>query len=197
MARSTLADLIALTRTYTDAALDEYTRGAVTYWSDDHIEDVLDRYRHDIWDVAIAPIEEKASGGSVTYRTYYLLGYKHWEATDGGTAVFQILDADGDSIGTANYTADYNRGVVTFGTSQGGSVYYLRGRWFDVYSAAAEIWRAKASYYATAVNFSTDNHRIDRGAIVGNMLAMAAKYDQMGQGAEVITLTRSDVNRWG
>jgi hypothetical protein len=191
MARSTLADIIALTRTYADAATNEYTRGAAVYWSDDHLQDILDRHRSDVWDVAIAPVEEKAAGGSVVYKTYYLPG-KQWEATDGGTAVFQVLDANGANIGTANYTADYNRGVVTFAASQGGSVYYLRGRNFDVYGAAAEVWRAKASYYATAVNFSTDNHRVDRGALVDNMLAMAARYDLMSNSAETVIMTRSD-----
>jgi hypothetical protein len=198
MARSTLTNLIALTRTYADADAAEYTRGTISYWSDDHIQDVLDRHRADVWDVAVEPVEEKAAGGSVLYKTYYLPG-QHWESTDGGTLVFQVIDADGANIGTANYTADYNRGVVTFGASQGGSVYYVRGRTFDVYGAAAEIWRTKASYYATAVNFSTDNHRVDRGKLIDNMLQMAARYDLMSNSGETVIMTRSDTpgGTWG
>ena len=113
----------------------------------------------------------------------------------GGSATFYLENAAGSVIGTANYTADYNRGYVSFSADQAGSVHYLYASTYDVAGAAAEIWRQKAGDYATAVNFSTDNHRVDRGAIIANALKMADYYEvrSLHGGMNTTTMYRTDV----
>ena len=97
-------------------------------------------------------------------------------------------------MGTAIvYTTDYYRGLVTFAADTGGSAYYLTGRTFDLNSAAADIWRQKAAHYAGEFTFSTDNHRIEKGALINNALKMAQVY-AVNAPPTVTTLYRSDID---
>ena len=197
MARSTLSDLIheVRGRIRDGRGTANYTTyGTAQYWDDDQIQGVLDRHRQDIYRCAIAPTQ-KYNNGTVIYTDYYL-PHKFLERTsEGGSATFYLENAAGAVIGTANYTPDYNRGYVSFSADQAGSVHYLYASSYDVDGAAAEIWRQKAGDYATAVNFSTDNHRVDRGAIIANALKMAEFYEARSSrgGFNVTTMHRSDV----
>jgi len=190
-----MADLIQEVRVRTQENDTDYTTlSATQYWDDDQIERVLDRHRQELWRVPVPPVQTY-SGGTVIYKDYPLPA-NHLEQTSGGTSIFYLETAAGSVVGTANYTPDYNRGYVTFSADQAGSTYYLYARTYDPDGAAAEIWRHKAGRYATAVNFSTDNHRIDRGAVIKNCLDMAKFYEARSAsgGMSVTTLYRSDVN---
>ncbi|TXH58137.1 MAG: hypothetical protein E6Q97_03030 [Desulfurellales bacterium] len=171
------------------------TYGTAQYWDDDQIQAVLDRHRQDLYRVAIPP-QETYSAGTVIYKEYPLPARFLETTSDGGSATFYLETAAGSVVGTANYTPDYNRGHVTFSADQAGSVYYLYAHAYDPDGAAAEIWRQKAGDYATAVNFSTDNHRIDRGAVIKNCMDMSKFYEarSLGGGFAVTTFTRSDTN---
>ena len=188
-ARSTMATLITRLRGLSQAGTADYTVSSVTYWTDDQLQDVLDEHRQDIYRAPMQPIQIY-NGGTVEYHDYHS-GYSNLEATSGGTAIFYVEDAAGNAVGTALYTPDYTRGVITFPADTGGSAYYLYGRTYDLNAAAAEVWRTKAGQYAMAVNFSTDNHRIDRGKIIENCFFMADRYDRMGEPTSVI-ITRND-----
>lgn len=188
-ARAGMTELIGRLRGMAQAGTADYTIGAVTWWTDDQLQDRLDFHRQDVYRAQMHA-QQVYNAGSVEYHDYYS-GYTNLEATTGGTAVFYVEDAAGSAVGTALYTPDYNRGVVTFAADTGGSTYYLYGRSYDLNAAAADVWREKAGQYAMAVNFSTDNHRIDRGEIIKNCLSMAAYYD--GQtGGNTITILRND-----
>ena len=107
-----------------------------------------------------------------------------------------LEDGVGTDIGTALWTADYIRGRITFGADTTGSVYYLTGRTYDLNAAAAEIWRSKASYFATrAFDFSTDNHRVSGGQIHEHCLKMAAHYDGMALSTTTV-LMRGDIDEY-
>jgi hypothetical protein len=188
-ARTGMSDLINRLRGLTQTSTNDYTIGSITWWSDNHLQDFLDKHRQDVYNAQLTPIEEY-QGGTPVYLNYYS-GYHNFEQTTGGTAIFYITDGVGAAVGTALYTPDYNRGAVTFAADTGGSTYYLYGRSYNLNAAAADIWRHKAGQYATAVNFSTDNHRIDRGEIIKNCLSMAAYYDQQ-TGATSVTILRND-----
>lgn len=187
--RSGMTDLINRLRGMAQAGTADYTVDTQTWWSDDQVQDYLDKHRKDVYHAQLTPLEEY-QGGTPVYLNYYS-GYPNLEATTGGTAVFYITDGVGSAIGTALYTPDYVRGAVTFLANTTGIDYYLYGRSYDLNAAAADIWRHKAGQYAMAVNFSTDNHRIDRGEIIKNCLSMAAYYD--GQtGGNTVTILRND-----
>ena len=190
-ARAGMSDLISRLRGLTQTSINDYTVGAITWWSDNQLQDILDKHRNDVYNALLTPLEEY-QGGTPVYLNYYS-GYANLEATTGGTAVFYITDGVGAAVGTALYTPDYNRGAVTFASDTGGSAYYLYGRSYNLNAAAADVWRHKAGQYAMAVNFSTDNHRIDRGEIIKNCLSMANFYGQQA-GATSVTILRND--RW-
>lgn len=188
-ARTTMAALILRLRGLAQAGLNDYTVAGVTYWTDGQLQDVLDAHRKDVYNHPLYVVEGY-EGGTAVYKEYHS-GLTDLEATSGGTAIFYITDGVGANIGTALYTPDYNRGVVTFAADTGGLTYYLYGRTYDLNAAAAEVWRTKAGQYAMAVNFSTDNHRIDRGKIIENCFAMADHYDRLS-GSNTVIISRND-----
>jgi len=127
MARSGLAQLIEIVRGYTDGGSADYSIGTVTYWSDDHLQVILDRHAQDVYHEQLVSVEKWVSGGSVQYFEYQR-AYSNFEQTTGGTAIFIIEDGTGADIAGTLYTADYLRGRITFLSDTSGSTYYLTGR---------------------------------------------------------------------
>ena len=113
------------------------------------------------------------------------------EQTTGGTAIFTIEDADGDKQGTANWSADYERGVITFTQDQGGTAYWVTGRTYDLNATAASIWRQKAANAAKYFDFSTDNHSVKKSQFKDNCLEMASYYEAFAV-PNVIQVYRED-----
>lgn len=194
MARDTLASLITTIREMTSAPHDAFTIAQVgTYFSDDHIQELLDQNRQDIWDHPLLAVAERTAGGSTSYTEYCAL-HSHFEATDGGTAVFVVRDSVGTVKGTATYTPDYVRGRVTFATNQAGSSYYLTGRSYDVYGAAADLlerWTARLKL--ESFDFETDGQRFTRSQKLAAMQAISAEY-RGKQRARSVRMVRGGLN---
>ena len=190
-ARTSMANLIATLRGFTNAGTADYSIGSTAYWSDDQLQSILDRNRVNLREVPLTSHPLLNSGGSFDYNDYQAeCGWL--ETTLGGTARFIVTDGMGSAIGTANWTADYEIGLVTFLNNQAGSARAVIGFSYDVYAAAADIWQQKAAAYAAAVDFSTINHSIKRSHIVANCERMAQKYSMMattGQGTAGSTRT--------
>lgn len=193
-ARTGLADLINQLRGMTNAGTADYALGTANYWDGDHAQEVLDRHRIDVYRELLTPFKEVASGGTAIWKEYHS-AFRNFEITSGGSAVFVVEDSTGADSGTANWTADYQRGIVTFGANQAGTAYYLTGRSYDLFGAAADIWRMKASHFAEQFDFSTDNHSVSRSQRVKHCLEMAEMYQgqSTGSGDNVVTMFRSDV----
>lgn len=197
MARATMASLISDLRGMTSAGSADYTIASAPYWTDDQLQDILDRYRYEVRNDLMTQYEELISG--TTYWKEFQSEYKWFETTDGGTARFWITGAIGDKQGTADWTMDYRRGLATFNASQGGSARYAWGFSYDLNGAASDVWRQKAGHYAEAIDFSTDNHSIKRSQIAAMCLKMADKFDAMS-GVPIVsegggsTIIRSDGN---
>lgn len=189
-ARSGMSNLITQIRGMTNAGTADYTVAGVSYWEDERLQEVLDRYRVDITREQLVSYPKHVGSGTVEYYRY-MSAYNWFEETTGGTAVFIIEAADGTDQGTATYSADYNRGEVTFASDTSGSVYYLTGRSYALKSAAADVWRQKAAHTAASFDFSTDNHSVKRGQVVRHCLDMADMYGGQGQ-PNIVTLYRSD-----
>jgi hypothetical protein len=178
----------------TQAGTADYTLGTASYWDDGQMDIILDYHREDLTFEQLYPYPVTGTGGSSLYYEYRA-ERTNFEQTSGGTAIFYLQDGTGGSVGTASYSTDYLRGVVTFTTDQGGSTYYLTGRTFDLNAAAADIWRKKAGYYHNAFSFSTDNHRIDREAIYKHCIEMAETFEAMGQqSVSTLQVWRSDTD---
>jgi hypothetical protein len=184
-ARSTMAELILRLRGLTNAGTADYSLGTANFWDDTHLQEVLDRHRVDVMREVVAP-QAKHVGGTVEYHDYYSQ-FGNLEATNGGTAIFYMEAAAGADIGTANYSVDYQNGVVSFPADQKGSVYYLTGRSFDMNGAAADVWRQKASHFTEHYDFSTDNHSLKRGQVIDNCLKMSSHYAAMAR-PKIVTL---------
>lgn len=181
MSRATLAELRGVLRGMVNSGTADYTLGTASYWDDDQLDIVLDRYRDDFSYEAMEPEPIVGVGGTSLYYLYELEDRKNIEQTSGGTSIFYIQDGTGATIGTASYTVDYLRGYVEFTQDTRGTNYFASGRTYDLNAAAADIWRKKAGYYHTAFNFSTDNHKIDREAIYKHCVQMAESFESMSQ----------------
>jgi hypothetical protein len=189
-----MSNLILELRGMTEANYDDYQVNDVYYWSDEHLQDILDIHRRDIVWEQLAMYPTQTTGGSSLYKDYRS-AFGFYEATTGGTSILYLQDSTGANIGTANYTPDYRRGQFQFSTTQAGSVYYLTGRSYDLNAAAADVWRRKASHYApTSFNFSTDNHSISRAAVYEHCVQMADFFENQGtQSIQTVSMWRSDV----
>lgn len=192
-ARSGMADIIAELRGMTEASGNDYQIAGVPYWSDAHLQNILDNNRTDIIWEQLAMYPTITTGGSSLYQDYRS-AYGYLETTTGGTAILYLQDSTGAAVGTANYTADYRRGQFQFSSDQAGTVYYLTGRSYDLNASAAEVWRKKAGHYApTSFNFSTDNHSVSRAQIYEHCIDMAAHFEnQGGSSLEVVGMFRGD-----
>jgi len=183
-----MTTLIDTLRGMTNAGTGDATVGTLTYWSDDEMQRVLDRHRTYVYQHELTPFETYAGAGTLVYLEYRA-AYKNLES---GTAVFEMEDATGATIGTGSYTADYINGIFTFDTNQAGSARVITTYAYKLEAAAADIWRIKSGLAAAGVNFSTDNMKVDRGKLIDNALRMADYYESKASAA-VVNLSRSDM----
>lgn len=161
-ARNGMLDLIERVRVLCDAGTAEHSVQGVSYYSDEHIQERLDRQRMDVYRVPLTA-QTEYSGGTAIYKRYYF-PTADVERADSGTAAWLVEDYAGSAIGTASYTAYYDAQYIEFTTNTQGSAYYLTYREYDVERTAAHIWREKAAFVANRIQeISTDNHTIKRG----------------------------------
>jgi hypothetical protein len=183
-------DLVQQLRELADVGTADFVIASDTYWSYEHLQTALDRHRITIYQQELEQWP--------TLNTSNVFVYQEYRAPIGnlesGTAVFSVQQLNG---GTAPaYTVDYNTGVITFTADTAGTAYMLSARAYDVYAAAADVWRAKMANAAKYFDFSTDNHSFKKSQFKSNCLEMAKYFDSqsMTNSFSVTTITRSDVN---
>lgn len=184
MARATMSDLITKLRGYSNAGTADYTIGGVAYWSDDQLQERLDKTRQVANYEPMEAIPTYGVGGITTY-TEYRTGKANWENLP------TIQDEGGTAIGTANYTFDANIGIVTFTADTEGKTRRITGNIYDVDRAAADVWRAKAAYVADSFDWSSDNHSIKRSQQYEHYLNMAKFYESQA-GVVSLDVLRGD-----
>jgi hypothetical protein len=203
MARSGMTNLIARVRALTGAGTAEYAAGTVTYWTDDHLQSILDANAGLLIDSPLVWFPQTFNGGS----QQWLLAqspYRDFEEAAGtaNDSRYVIRDAAGSIIGTAAYTPDYRMGRVTFGTSQGGTAYYLTAYTYDVHRAAADVWEERLAHFQDWYNFSADNQKFERKDVFDHAMKMLA-YHRGRAGGNLVAnagdvrftlLTRDDLN---
>lgn len=152
-ARSGMSNLIQRLRALTDAGTADYVAGTVTYFSDDHLQNILDGHADFLIDSPLTWRPQSIGGGTVQWLVAQS-EYRDFEELSSGTARWAIRTGPGDLIGTASYSVDYIAGRVTFTSSQGGSAYYLTAFTYDLYQAAADVWRHRKANFADWYDFT-------------------------------------------
>jgi len=189
-ARTGMTSLILQLRGMADAGTGDYTLGTAVYWDDNHVQEVLDRHRGDIWHEDLTPVLQYDAAGATSYHEYHSQ-FGNFEVTTGGTSIFFLQDSVGTNYGTAAYSVDYSRGIVTFTADNKGTPVYLTGRCYDLRNAAADIWRTKAGQTAKLYNFSTDGHSLSREQYFDHCIRMVEFWESRG-GATVTEVLRGD-----
>lgn len=184
MAREGMSDLIGLIRYMVDDT-------GTTVWTDDHIQDVADRYRVEIYGFALVP-QAKFVAGETVYLDYSA-PYHYLEGAASGSEAWRVYDSGGTTIGTAEYTADYDQGWVHFAVDQAGSTRYLDARSYDPHAAAAALWLERAAMTADGYDFSADGAKFNRAQYFQHCRQMADLYRGLARSAAVPVL-RSDMN---
>jgi len=187
-ARANMDELINMLRLMANAGVSDYTVGNTTYWTDEQLQDELDKTKRIANYQTAQAIPTYGVGGAVTY-TEYQTGLTSWEKlptiqNEGGTVL---------TAGTAsgNYAFNDNIGVITFVGDTEGKTRYITGNVYNVELAASKVWELKAAYYATQFDFSTDNHTIKRSPLVDQCTKMARYYAGRA-GVNQIEMVRSD-----
>lgn len=192
-ARAGMSNLITRLRAMTNAGTADYTLAGGTFWTDDQLQDTLDRrqWRHDREYLEGVPGYE---GGIVTY-TEYCFECGNVEEAAGGSAVWRVETSDGTNVGTAQYSVNYNQRRITFNADQGGTPYYLTYYTYDLERAAADVWDDKAAHVTDSFDLRTDNHDLKRSQKYAMYKAEAAKWRNRAKPRAGL-LERSDVNGW-
>jgi len=125
-------------------------------------------------------VTPRYSSSGELFHDYYFRS-RPVERASSGSAVFQVYNSFGSAAETADYAVNYRAGHVEFTTNQGALVLWgVRARAFDVYGAAAQVWRAKAAHYqASGFDVETDNHNLKRSQLVDRSLKMVEKYEAL------------------
>lgn len=183
MARAGMSNLISRWRRMVDDA-------GTAVWSDDQAQELLDDNRVTVYSESLGSLAQDI--GSTVYLVYHSR-YGNQEELASGTNVWRLFDASGSTIGTANYSVDYQRGIVTFTADQQGSARYLDARSYDLAGAAADAWRQRAALQADGYDFSADGATFNRSQWFKHCQQMAEVYDRQ-RVSTVSIMTRSDLN---
>lgn len=171
-------------RSMTDCGTATYTINGTSYWSDLQLQAVLDKYRHDVYESQLHPVDEYTSGTLST--TKYYIGNSFIES---GTN-FVLKDSSYNVVSTG-FDVDYQLGLVTFTSDTEGLHYYATYRFYDILRAAADIWAQKAAHYAGMFTFKAGNNSVNKGDLMKQAMMMADLYRQQA-GARSIDLERTD-----
>lgn len=138
-------------------------------WTDDEVQDALDRYRLDVVGECLTPAPTEVDG-EVVY-TVYMLRHKDVEGTASGTEAWRLYDSNGSAA--TGYTLDEARGLVRFTADQGGTAYYADYRSYDPYRSAADLWEERAAEQANRYEFQAGGGRFRRDQYFEHCLTMA------------------------
>lgn len=190
--RTGMLDLILRLRAMTDAQPDEFTVAGESWWSNDHLQAVLDRYRTDQYYEAMEPTVTYDSALNVLYQDYYF-SRGDVEQLASGSAVWKLENTNGAVAGTADYSVNYSAQHIRFNASTNGGLYYLTYRSYDLNKAAADVWTQKAASVSGRFDISTDNHSLSRSQLIKHYTQMADYYRKRSGGG-FKRLARVDLN---
>lgn len=189
--RTGMADLITRVRQMCNIGTASYSGAGTTFYSDQQIQDHLDRHSTHLNYIPLRSEPEYNSGGTLEYHDFYV-SVGNLEAATSGSVYWQVYDQENIPVGTANYSTDYSRGLIRFTADTEGSAYYLRARTYDMNRAAAQIWREQAGFVAMNYDIQLDDQRLNRSQMHKHCMTMAAQFDKLA-GARVTRMVRGDL----
>lgn len=184
-----MTNIINQLRGMTFAGTADWTLGTAVFWDDDHLQEILDWNRIDFVERELRPIPKTVSSSLVYLR--YDAPYGYLETITSGTAIWNITTSDGTQAGTANYSVDYTKGIVTFTADQGGTAWFMTGRSYDLNSAAADVWERKAVYFQQSYDVKTDGHDLSRSQLYKHAKEQEGHFRGMA-GAYTVEILRGD-----
>ena len=171
-ARSGMANLTRRLRRMVD---DIVVASETGVWDDDQLEDILDEHKIRVHREYLEMERTLVSASDYEYKVYHS---RHGNFEEGGTAYFQVEGAGGTQRGTADYSVDYVRGVVTMTADQGGSALYLTGWSYDLDYCAAELWRERAGMVSSFYDAAFGDQKVSRSQWFKHCQQMAEMYAQ-------------------
>lgn len=189
MARAGMANLILELRGMTGVGTATQTVNGVAWFTDDQLEDIMDRHRETCYDVPLASLS-KNIGGTEVYYDYQLPHNRHWYEEDAVGSNWQVKDSTGGTS-VPTHSVNYQHGMVTFTADQGGTAYMADFDVYDLNMAAADVWEQRAMNVAAVTDWSSDNHSVSAGRQIDNFKSMAATY-RAKSGPISRTFVRSD-----
>lgn len=151
-ARTSMADLILTLRGLTNASASDTTIEGVTYWTDEHLQDALDKHKN-FFTVQLTAVPHMVDG-SYVYRRYAL------PRTVGPYLESPVVRTlTGYVISTSDYTLDTEAGLLTF-TADATAGYTLEGYTYNMNLAAADVWETKAAHRAHLVDIKSGPHQL-------------------------------------
>ncbi|MDX2077014.1 MAG: hypothetical protein SFZ02_11320 [bacterium] len=188
MARISMTSLIAHLRELTSASTDEFTLNDIPYFSDDHLQTVLDSTSTHQSRVAIYPVGDYI-GGAMVYTRYPLPHYMAYTEGAGDGSAWRVVDGTGATAPA--HTLNMSARHILFDAPTDGRTYYLTATSYDMHRAASAIWLQKAAHSAKRVNFSVDGQQVSAGDYHAHCLKMVAYYDGLA-GATTVRRVRMD-----
>lgn len=146
---------------------------AESVWTTQELQDTLDEHKIRIWRELLEMEKTELSATDYEYRVFHS---RHTNLEAGGSAYFNVEDATGTQRETADFTADYVRGIVTTTVNQAGTGLYLTGWSYDLDGAAADLWRERAGRVASYYDVRTDGHNLSRSQWHKHCLTQAERY---------------------
>ena len=177
--RTSMSGLIAQAR-----LLANDPSGATAVFTDQQIQDFLDKNAYQEMYEQLSPVENIAAGGLVEYKKFCAeQGYWENDAELTNGNYEPLTPSESDSLA----------GVWKFATSQSLPV-LIYGIWYDLNATAAELWRLKATKFAEQFDASVDGATYNLSQKYYQALSMAKEYRSKAVRYSGITyLRRSDV----
>lgn len=142
------------------------------------VEEVLGMFRFDAVQYPLDYTTENLNGA---------LGGRFFSAGVGSWADDAVLtDINGNEVVlTVDDVADLQAGTWSFFDIQGGVPYYVTGRSYDLYGAAADLLRRQAAQMKLQYDLSVGDLSVSRSQKQKNLLEMAATYDRRRRAVSV------------
>lgn len=191
--RAGMVNLVRQLRSYTNTSESDRKLGGNTYWTDEQLQQRLDQTRR-TWRFERIDSLPITVNGAPEYYEYQIPPYmgKHFEQGNNPDSGWCLRDSAGGSVDTSRYSFNADARIVSFGTvNQQGSAFYLDVRSYDLNRTAAGIWREKAAYYSTQVDWSSDNHDVKASQRWQHAVQMT-EYFEAQAGAYVGRFVRMD-----
>lgn len=166
--------VVAQLRGMVAAGTAEYTAGTAVYWTDDQLQEVLDRHRHYHPDVQLAWQTQIAAGGSIAYHRGWIQPVGWFNAGTVAATSGTFVTSRGSTV--TGWTL-HQDGWVTFSADQAGTAVYFRGHSYDVHGAAAEVLETWAGVEKLNFDFDTEGDQgYKRSQKIAQLMALAGEH---------------------